>query len=88
MPSIVESDTITSVARVADDGIVAREEHTISVELLSVTLAKLGIVKYATAKKKEKMNKELLQHKIVYKIPTQKLIVMSVVQLRSLITLL
>ena len=48
MPSTVESDTTTSVARVADGGIVVREEHS-DVELFSVTPTISGIAKYATA---------------------------------------
>lgn len=49
VPSTVESNTTTAVARVADGGIVVRELHTISVEF-SATLAMLGIAKFATAK--------------------------------------
>jgi hypothetical protein len=50
VPSTVESNTLTSVARVADGGFVTREVHTISVELFSVTVAKFGSVKYAAVK--------------------------------------
>jgi hypothetical protein len=49
VPSIVDSDTATSVPRVADDGVVANTEHTTNVESLSATDSEVGIMNTAAA---------------------------------------
>lgn len=54
MPSTVERDNTTSRARVADDGIVLMEVHTINVGSLSATVVVVGIANTATKHKKMK----------------------------------